>query len=340
MIPSEKSAAVTRSLREAFGVTTFEEIREIDKGRTLALVYRIVVQGTPYLLRIISDLQMRMISPVRQFTCMQIVAEAGIAPRVHYASIEDGISITDFVEEVPFAAAEALVRMPTLLRALHGLPAFPKGTDAFDTSAMFLLHKGAGLDGFFQTFLAKNILAKAEGEQLVAWHAQLAAVYPQNDGDMVSSHNDLFKPDNILFDGNRVWLVDWEAAFLNDRYADLAVVANQLVSDDVDEKLYLERYFGQPPDEYQLARFFLMQQIVHIFYAVGFLLLGSAGALNPNEKAADFKAFNRRFWSGEINLVDKEMKTAYGFAHWDQLSKNMQRPERFTEALRIVAAGH
>ncbi len=340
MIPSEKSAAVARGLREAFGVPTFEEIREIDKGHTLALVYRIVVKGTPYLLRIISDRQMRMISPTRQFTCMQIAAEGGIAPRVLYTSVEDGISITDFVSEVPFPSVEALVRMPSVLRALHALPPFPKGTDAFDTSAIFLLHKGPALDGFFQAFQAKNILSKEEGEQLVAWHAQLSAAYPYNDAEMVSSHNDLFKPDNILFDGTRVWLVDWEAAFLNDRYADLAVVANQLVTNDDEEKLFLERYFGKPADEYQLARFFLMQQLVHIFYAVGFLLLGHSGPLNLKEEAPEFTAFNRRFWAGEVNLVDKEMKTAFGRAHWEQLSKNMRYPERFTEALRIVAAGH
>ena len=46
---------------------------------------------------------------------------------------------------------------------------------------------------------------------------------------MAPGHNDPFKPDNMLFEGNRLWLVDWEAAFQNDRYADLAVVANMIV---------------------------------------------------------------------------------------------------------------
>ena len=94
---------------------------------------------------------------------------------------------------------------------------------------------------------------------------------------MVSCHNDFFKPDNILFDGDRVWLVDWEAAFRNDRYAELAVVANLLVSSDEEERTYLQSYFGQPADEYQRARFFLMQQVAHIFYGLVFLLQGSPG---------------------------------------------------------------
>jgi aminoglycoside phosphotransferase (APT) family kinase protein len=341
VIPQEKSAAVTQGLREAFGVTEFEDIRQMTKGRTSALVFRIVVRGCPYLLRIIMNTN-SILGPTRHFTCMKTAAEGGVAPHVRYTSIEDQISITDFVEEVPFSAMEALVRMPAVLRTLHALPRFPAGVHYLDTSCMFLMHKGDALDGFIKKFRETNILSKHESEELFAWHAQVAAVYPHHDPgvlcpDMVSSHNDLFKPDNILFDGNQVWLVDWEAAFLNDRYADLAVVANQLVANDEEEKVYLQNYFGQPPDEYQLARFFLMQQIVHMFYAMAFLFLGSSGQpLDQSEKAPEFSVFNRRLWAGEINLVDKDTKIVYGKVHRERLLQNMQGT-RFSEALRIVA---
>ena len=95
---------------------------------------------------------------------------------------------------------------------------------------------------------------------------------------MVSSHNDLFKPDNMLFDGQHVWVIDWEAAFLNDRYADLAAIANQIVADEDEELAYLTEYFGRPPDEYQGARFYVMQQIAHVFYTMAFLHIGPWGA--------------------------------------------------------------
>ncbi len=312
----------------------------MTKGRTSALVFRIVVIGRPYLLRVITQTN-SMLGPTRHFTCMKAAAEAGLAPHVWYTSIEDQISITDFVEEVPFPATEALVRMPTVLRALHALPPFPEGVPHLDTTCMFLMHKGAAVDGFIQKFQEMNILSKGEIEELLAWHAQLSAVYPDHAPDMVSSHNDLFKPDNILFDGHRVWLVDWEAAFLNDRHADLAVVANQLVTSAAEERLYLEQYFGQPPDPYQLARFFLMQQIVHMFYAMVFLFVGASGSerMDQSEKAPEFKDFHRRMWAGEVNLVDKETKIVYGRIHWERLVQNM-RQARFNEALRIVSDRH
>jgi hypothetical protein len=83
-----------------------------------------------------------------------------------------------------------------------------------------------------------------------------------------------------------------------------------------------------------------MQQIVHMFYALVFLLLGSSGGpLNHSEKALEFKAFQRRMWAGEVNLVDKDKKIAYGRMHWERLVENMGQT-RFGEALRIVAERH
>jgi len=340
MIPEAKNTAVAHGLREAFGVTEFEDIQMITKGQTSSLVFRIVVGGSPFLLKII----LRTDDPTCHYTCMRAAAEAGLAPRVWYTSIEDRISITDFVEAVPFPATDALVRMPATLRTLHALAPFPKRANHLNSSCMFLINKGAALDAFIQKIQAASILPKDELEQLFAWYRQVAAVYPHHPNmvypDMVSSHNDLFKPDNVLFDGHRVWLVDWEAAFLNDRYADLAVVANLVVTNDAEEKVYLQEYFGQPPDEYQLARFFLMRQIAHIFYAMAFLWLGSAGKpIDGSETVPEFRDFQRRFWAGDIILADNTTKIVYGKVHWEQLVQNV-RQARFNEALRIVSDRH
>ena len=338
VIPDDRSAAVTRGLREAFGAEEFDDIRMLTKGQSGALVYRIIVGGSPYLLRIITRTQDPTLP--QHFTCMKAAAEAGLAPRLWYTSIEDRISITDFVEAVPFPMAEALVRMPAALRTLHSLPPFPRRADHLNTSCMFLLNKGPALDGFIQSLRAANILSEDEFGQLLAWHAKLAAVYPRSESDMVSSHNDLYKPDNVLFDGHRVWLVDWEAAFLNDRYADLAVYANLVVTNEADERVYLKEYFGQTPDEYQRARYFLMQQVAHMFYGPAFLWLGSKSKpVDWSEPVPSFTDFYRRIWAGEVNLADNDMKVVYGKVHWERLLQNMRLP-RFEEALRIVADRH
>jgi hypothetical protein len=156
---------------------------------------------------------------------------------------------------------------------------------------------------------------------------------------MVSSHNDL-KPENILLDGTRVWLVDWEAAFLNNRYTDLAVAANFVVTNDAEEEIYLRTYFGEAVSEYRLARFYLVRQALHMFYAMIFLLLGSSGKpIELNAKAPDFRDFHDGIWAGEISLASAEMKLRYGRVHMNQVLQNM-RTTRFQDALRIVSDCH
>jgi hypothetical protein len=100
MIPQEERAAVTRGLCEAFGVTEFEDIRMI-KSLASSLVFRIVVRGSPFLLKIST----RTSDPARHYSCMRAAAEAGLAPRVWYTSVEDRVSIEDFVKARPFPVA-------------------------------------------------------------------------------------------------------------------------------------------------------------------------------------------------------------------------------------------
>jgi aminoglycoside phosphotransferase (APT) family kinase protein len=334
MIPQEKTEAVSRGLRELFGATEFEDISRITRGQTSSLVFRIVVGGSPYLLKIIT----RPEDPTRHYTSMKAAAERGLAPRVLYTNIEDHISITDFVEVEPLPLSEALVRLPAMLRKLHALPPF--GRAPFNTTCTFLLDKGPALDGFFEKFQASNLLPKTESKEFFTRYAELAAVYPHDDAEMVSSHNDLFKPDNILFDGQRVWLVDWEAAFLNDRYADLAVVANQLVTNEQEETAYLQQYFGAAPDEYQQARFHLMQQLSHLFYTMAFLWVGPQGkTIDWSGAVPEFSDYHRRIWAGEVDLSDPEVKIVYARVHWERLLQNVQKA-RYQEALRILSGRH
>src|SRR5579862_8794489 len=125
MIPQEKSAAVLRGLREAFGTTAMEDIRRMTKGLSSDLVFRIVVKASPFLLRIMTRMDERN-DPLRVFTCMKAAAEAGLAPRVLYSNAEDGVAIIDFIEAVHFPPAQALLLLPRTLRKLHALPPFPK----------------------------------------------------------------------------------------------------------------------------------------------------------------------------------------------------------------------
>jgi aminoglycoside phosphotransferase (APT) family kinase protein len=334
MIPEAKKDALARALREAFGVTEFEHIQRLTGGLSSALTFRIVVRGCAYLLRLVMSTDATagpgQGDQTRHFACMREAAEAGIAPRVWYASTEDRISITDFVQARPFPRIEALARLPVTLRELHVSPPFPP---------FGVVNYLDVMDGLIRKFQAAKILPESETEELFQGYERVASVYPRHGSDMVSSHNDL-KPENILFDGDRVWLVDWEAAFLNDRYHDLAVVANFVVTNDAEEQAYLQRYFGEAAGEYSLARFYLMRQILHMAYAAVFMRLGSGGkAIATTTEASGFRDFHNRIWAGEVSLATDEPKLQYGRVHMNQVVENM-RAIRFRDALRTVSDRH
>ncbi len=324
MIPDEKRVAVERGLRAAFGVGECEEMRRLTRGLSADLVLRVVVRGRACLLRIIQRTDVK-VNPAQHFACMSAAAEVGIAPRVHYASAEDRILITDYVEAAPFPAEEARRRMPVVLRKLHSLQAFPKTVKYLEF-----------VDGFVGRFEGAHVLPVEETAEAIRRYREVAAVYPRRDEEHVSSHNDL-KPENFLFDGRQVWIVDWEAAFLNDRYCDPAVVANFVVRTDGEERDYLREYLGAEPSEYQRARFFLMRQIVHMAYAAVFLMFGSRGkVVDAGEVVEEFDAFHRRVWEGAVNLAEDAMKVRYGRAHLARLVENA-RAARWEEAMRVVS---
>ena len=259
---------------------------------------------------------------------MQTAAEAGIAPHIWYANVEDRILITDFVEAKPYPDDMAL-RMAATIRRLHVLPNFPHPKMGNYFEAMH--------NGFVRRFQAAHLLPESATDELFRRYDEIVKVYPHNGTDLVASHNDL-KPQNIRFDGNRIWLVDWESAFLNDRYVDLAVVANFFVKDEADEEAFLNTYFGEPAGEYQRARFFLMRQALSMFYTALLMLEASRVGitLDADMPTPDFREYHQDLIANKIDMMTAEKKIQYGIIHLREALRNMQtqRFEKFLVRLR------
>lgn len=63
--------------------------------------------------------------------------------------------------------------------------------------------------------------------------------------DLVIGHNDLLAA-NILDDGHRLWLIDWEYGGVNSPLFDLAGLASNNGLSEAQERAMLEQYFGGP----------------------------------------------------------------------------------------------
>ena len=326
MIPGNKQLAVKKALRAAFNVDAFDSVQQLTKGLSNALVFKIIVHENPYLLRVVTRTD-TLADPSFYYGCMKVAAEKKVAPRIHYLSINERVSITDFITEQPFLITAAKELMPHLLRKLHALPKFPFRINYFETMEKFILQ-----------FRSTKVLPENEMKDLIEIYQRIAHVYPQHDVDnWVSCHNDS-KPENIIFDGQRPWFIDWESAFLNDLYLDLAIVANFIVFNEKDEDAYLEAYFREALDEYKYARFFLMQEILHFYYCI-FLIVFYKGEKPidiTNTVKRSFREFHNGIWNGEINLAETATKLEYAILHLHQFRMKAETL-RFEESLQIVS---
>lgn len=319
MIPDQKRDAVSAALRSAFGVAIeqLDEIRPLTEGMSSAHVFRIGVRGRAYALRMVAYGD-----PTREYACMQAAAAAQIAPRVHYASVAERVAIIDFVEARPLPP-DMLALLAPLVARLHALRPFPK-----------VIEEIAAVEGFVQRVRAAGVELRAgdlHADELFDRFAELAAVYPR-DAELVASHDDL-KPQNVLYDGRRLWLVDWEAAFLNDRFFDLAVAGNFFARDDAEHARFAALYLGRTPSDVERARALLVRVTCHVSYAALFALLAArGGAPIDAAPAADFRAFHDGLISGAEDTRDAATKLRYAKVHLVE-GLRLVRAARFRDAL-------
>ena len=238
-IPEPRREAVNRALTGAFGTTVLDAVAPISGGLSGAGLYRIRVGGIAYVLRIEPPAH-AFGDPARGFACMRTAAEAFLAPRVRYADPVDGVAIMDLVAQrslaldYPGDGKPLIVELAQAVRLLHETPPFPPLVDYM-----------AGMQMVIGQQLQSGLLDPSVFHELMELYAGLTAVYRTAASDRVSSHNDL-NPGNVLFDGTRLWLVDWEYGGFGTPLFDLAnlfqdcgAVGDRQMRFDLDEDVAL-----------------------------------------------------------------------------------------------------
>jgi len=319
-IPQEKKQAVQKAFHSAFGAADVRVLEELTRGLSSARIFHIQAQDQDWLLRmIVSDDAVA--HPEFHFGRMRAAADAGLAPPIRYEDVNDRVLVTGYITSYPFPD-DMSGRMADVLRMLHSLPAHHR----IDYMKV--------MDGAVRRL--PKLFPSAMTDEIMQGY-QAAFDCPRPESDLVACHNDL-KPDNILFDGARLWFVDWEAAFANNRYTELSVVANFWLEDgEEQEQLYLSRYFGEEPGEIRTARFFITRQIMSCIYGAHFLFLATQGGLTPSweSRSESFEEFQRKLVNFEVYLLDADMQMQYALLHLNRALEQM-RTQRFHAAVALL----
>jgi aminoglycoside phosphotransferase (APT) family kinase protein len=328
-IPIEHQEKAHAALDAAFGRAP-RTLQPVVGGASGALTYRVEAGGHhAYLMRM--ETRRDALRNPHQNACMRIAAEAGVAPPLRYLDDAAGVAIMDFLPQRPLAefpgGPAALVRAAgELVARLQATPAFP-----FMADYPHLIER---LFAVAKTRFAPGLLDPHE-----EGFRRIREAYRWDRDTLVSSHNDP-NTQNLLFDGERLWLIDWETAYRNDPLTDIAIVANNLAPTPELETALVEACLGRAPDRLTRARLTLMRQIVRLYY--GSLIFTAAvpptGAPDASLAAPTEAEFMAAMQAGRLVMGNPQFIGTLGKMSFAGFLAGLTAPG-FEDALAVARAG-
>jgi hypothetical protein len=267
-LSAERSETARSALNATFGAVPIDAITPITGGASGAFPFRAEIRGRSYLVRLEGAA-----SPLRnpnQYESMRIAAQAGIAPKIYYIDEAARVAVMDFIEERSLSAfpggPPALAHaIGEVLRRVQMTPLFPEFVEYPDiVSRLWTWVCRTGL-------FASGVL-DAYAERLES----IRETYARHPVNLVSSHNDFVRR-NLLFDGERLWLIDWESAYRNDPLVDVAIALDSFAASPELARVLLNAWLGHEPDDALYDRLALVRAFTRLYYA-GVLLSASFAA--------------------------------------------------------------
>jgi aminoglycoside phosphotransferase (APT) family kinase protein len=331
VVPEDRRDEARDALAVAFGLQRVESLRPVVGGASGTLTYRVEAAGRAYLMRLEPPRDV-MRDPDRGYTCMRIAAEAGVAPPVRHLDPGSRIAVMDFLEARPLSAFPG--GGVALARAQGELIARLQRTDVFPPLRDYpeLL---AGMLAYLQTCgRYRPELFDLHAEAL----ARIRDAYAWDPTALVSSHNDP-NPGNFIFDGTRLWLIDWETAFRNDPLADVAILVDHPAVAPVEAQALLETWLGRAPDASLRARLTLMRLMTRFYYGAVMLSVG-APAHDPADdlQALSPEALQAAAAEGRLKIGPLETLVVVGKTTLARFLTGLADP-RIEEAFAIARAG-
>ena len=242
-------------------------------------IWKVTDDAGCHVVRFGADYPFHHVSRTREAMTARAAHAAGFAPAVEYTA--PGVMVTQFVTAHTWEAADVRANAPRvadLLRRFHAtMGERISGTPAF----FWVFHV---VRDYGRTLIAGHSRFAPDLPRLLALNAALEATQPPL--PIVFGHNDLL-PANILDDGDRLWLIDYEYAGFSTAMFDLAGAASNAQMDDAQGTALLTAYFGHPPDA-ALQRAFDAMQVASLLREAAWAMVS---ALHLAAPGVDYPAY-------------------------------------------------
>jgi len=309
---------MTQNLQPFFtaaGLGDIHQVASMTMGLSGADVYAATTERGEFILRL-NVTTRNSDTFIQALLGQRLAAEQGLAPKIVYADPAAGITISEKITGMhigmilaqPEVRPRALRSLAISLGRLHEISA-PK-LPAFDTELVQLIWNEQAQRPGFPDWAAPL------GRFVAVGNAKM-----KEDDRRVFSHNDT-NPANLLWDGSKVLLIDWERAALSHPYLDLAIFANfaNLSADDAVDLLALQERAAITQD--QRGTFIALRHYAGAILGAVFM------RLIPDLTAIDFMTREttpslldcyRRMASGTLDLKTPQGQALIGAALWKQI---------------------
>ncbi len=285
-------------------------ISRIKHGLSGAGVYRVDANGERAVLKV-SAANESVEAWRAQLTLQQLAAEAGVAPRVIHHDESRRAVVSEFVADRGFLARmgdprtrdAAITTLGRLLKRVHSIP-LPEGAKWTDPREKFIPQWNALADFAVPGFAREAI----EGV--------LAEEPPPRERPLVLSHNDP-NPSNIVFDGQRVLLLDWDSAGPGDASFDLATVALFLRLDDAAASALVAAHDETAPAPLSPYFKYARRLLAAVCGAIAFGLARRAGHVGGEmreEDAPTLQSVHSAMGAGTLSLATPQGLWAFALA--------------------------
>ncbi len=194
-------------------------VEAIEEGFTNK-VYKILESGQPkWVLRLpMPESQCFQIDRQTELSVWQQAAQQGLTSQILWHNPQ-GVVLSEFLtgSTLPLEVQHTQASIEQVCRQLKRLHDMPPIKLHYDVQSIIA-------DWLEQIRLHENFVSvSAQWRQVSNWFEALPTVaLPEH---LVLAHNDL-NPKNLIIDGQKLWLIDWESAGMNDPLFDVAVLAH------------------------------------------------------------------------------------------------------------------
>lgn len=269
------------------------------KGGVSNASFRVTDSSGSYVARVGADFPFHHVSRAREAVISRAAFEAGLSPELVFAG--DGVMVLRHIAARTYGEADVRTNAAAcveLLRRCHrGLGKRVLGPPAFFWVFQILRDYA-------------ETLRQGRHRHVPDIPCWMAIVDEMEEAQMalpiVFGHHDVL-PTNIMDDGTRLWLIDWEYGAFGTAMFDLASLSANNSFDTAGDRLILETYFGREPTEEMWRSFHAMK----VASALRESVWAMVSELHLDVPGVDYVAYAAEYL-GRFEMVLAAYRDAYG----------------------------